>query len=644
MQFGNVAHRYANSDQLDPAVYGQYRKAEFYDKQNVQSNSATQRRSAGDSGMRVNFEDGHGSAVRQSRDKTVMRPRSVNSATHWEKYNQVEQTGHKTARRPRSVTFALPDENAYSALGSQEKDLRTQKAEAPQDSRHSARQPEEGGYSRAGYHQNQSALQNFQRAYNTPQSTANTGDCRGRNASYRTACTTTNQQKARAMQQVMSGYETMKPVDHSRTNKSHASPPEYSEYVAMQRQRALDGVNHSAQNVRQQRTGYPAREDNGYEEMRPQHCYNPAARSAATTEQNLAHSNTAAFQQNAAAYSVAGNQQNPPISNPSSHQYSHATSDSSPTYRNTGAQRSGKYSHTSTQQISPHSTAATQANGAYSHTASSQPNYAYNRSARQPSRPHHAAATTAQESTPYNMAAAQQDVTYSHPTSQQYGAYHPPPTTQQNGAYSHVTNQQNGIYHPAAAMQHYPPYSGAVTQQHGPYGHQTGQQNGTYPAAAAQQVPLYNPMSTQQNGTYAATSYSTATTQQNGTYNHVTSTQNGAYHHAAPLHQSAPYSTTGNQQNGTYSHVTNPQNGSYHPVTTQENGTHSTGMHQSQEGHQSNNENQQENGYDGYDSSDSDFDDTDDDDAYDYVNLRQSPGTKNGAKDSTDACYQQSDR
>ena len=73
VQFGYGSRHCGNPDQLDPAVYGQYRKAEAYNEQN-------------DGSRRVSFEDDRVHAVRQSRDKTLVRPRprSVTGATQWE--------------------------------------------------------------------------------------------------------------------------------------------------------------------------------------------------------------------------------------------------------------------------------------------------------------------------------------------------------------------------------------------------------------------------------------------------------------------------------------------------------------------------------------------------------------------------------
>ena len=626
VQFGNGSRHIANPEQLDPAVYGQYRKAECYAGQNAPCNSSSLRRSAEDGWRRVSFGDDNTKPVRQSRDKTVVRPRSVNCTTQWETSNQAAQSGHKTVRRPRSVTFALPDEkHACNSLPNQRKDSKTQQAGARQDGHYASRPPEEGAYSRTGHHQNQAPSQSFQRGYTTQQGTANTGDCRGRNASYRAACSTTNQQKARAMQQIMNGYETVNPSDHNRLNKSYSSPPGYSEYVAMSQQHAPDGVNHSAQNVRQQRTthraGYDrtntAHEESGYEEMRPQHFNTSVACSSVTTQQNVAYSNTAGIQQNPSYGTVAMHQEQ------------------NPSYRNAAVQQRGSNRCGSTQHNPPYSTAATQPNGKYSHAA------------RQESGAFHHAAGAAQQITPHSMAAARQDVTYSHVTSQQYGAYHPAATaqqslpysasatqysgtyshaaSQQNGPYSHsaystASTQQNGTYNPAVTAQQSSAYNASATQQNGTYSHFTSQQNGAYSQATSQQ-----------NGPYSQSAYSTAATQQNGTYSHATSQQNGPYSHSA-------YSTAATHQNGTYSHATSQQNGTYYPATTQQNVIHSN--------HHGDNTAYQENGYDGYDSSDSEFDDTDDDHLYDYVNLKQWNGAENGTNESADqdSHYQHSDR
>ena len=650
VQFGNGSRHIPNPEQLDPSVYGQYRKAECYAGQNAQCNSSSLRRSAEDGRRRVSFGDDNAKPVRQSRDKTMVRPRSVNCTTQWETSNQAAQSGHKTVRRPRSVTFALPDEkHAHNSLPNQRKDSRIQQAEARQDGHYASRPPEdEGAYSRTGHHQNQAPSQSFQRGYTTQQGTANTGDCRGRNASYRAACSTTNQQKARAMQQIMNGYETVNPSDHNRLNKSYSSPPGYSEYVAMSQQHAPDGVNHSAQNVKQQRTthkaGYnrtnTAHEESGYEEMRPQHFNTSVACSSVTTQQNVAYSNT------------AGIQQNPPYGTVAMHQ------EQNPSYRNAAAQQRGASRSGSTQHNPPYSTAATQPNGIYSHAA------------RQENGAYHPADGAAQQIPPHSMAAAQQDVTYSHVTSQQYGAYRPAATAQQSlpysasatqysGTYSHATSQQNGSYshsaystaathqngtcNPAVTAQQSFTHNASTTQQNGRYSHSTSQQNGAYWHATSQQNgsyshSAYSTTATHQNGTYnpsvtaqQSSSHNASATQQNGTYSHATSQQNGPYSQSA-------YSTAATHQNGTYSHATSQQNGTYYPATTQQNVIHSN--------HHGDNTAYQENGYDGYDSSDSEFDDTDDDHLYDYVNLKQWNGAENGTNESADqdSHYQHSDR
>ncbi|KAL9988183.1 hypothetical protein ACROYT_G002593 [Oculina patagonica] len=505
VQFGDGARHYGrNPEQLDPAVYGQYRKT--YGGQIAQYNATTLRRTGDDGKRRVSFEDDHVNAVRQARQ----RPRSANITSQREKIyvfpsskeqdvrsrrggdaqydHYAGQSGHRTVQRPRSVTFASQNEDAYSSTTSQQ---RMQWAAAAQGGQHSVRPPDQGGYSRAGYHMNQAPQQSAYRSDKPPHSKNATpqgptfADQKARNASYRAACSTSNRQQARASQ---SGYEHISPVDYSQTNgtsrqSAHAQAPEYPEYVSMSQPHAPDAVNYNTQSVVQQRTAYRAGHDQrtaanqGYEEMAPLYLNPPVPHSAA------------GFQQNGTPYSVATTQQN----------------------------------------RIPYSSATTHEN-----------------------RTPYQGATTQQNGVPYSAAGTQQNgIPYSAVTTQQNRIPYHGATTQQNGIH---TPQQNGIPHSAATnQQNRIPYSAATAQQNGiPHSGSTTQQNG---------IP-YRVSSSQQNGI----PYSSATTQQNGVpYSTTTSHKTGMPYNAGAFPQHCmSYSTAPSQQNGTsYSVAANQQNVSY---------------------------------------------------------------------------------
>ena len=643
VQFGHGSRDSGNPGELDPAVYGQYRKAEFYAGQNAQYNPSSLRRSADDDRRRVSVEDDQVHAVRQRRDQTVVRPRSVNATTRRETANQAQgarspagtggKSGHKnkSVQRPRSVTFALPDENVYSSMANQQKDLRMQQAGTPQDSRYSATPPEEGGYSRAGYHTNQSPQQSFHRANTAQQGTGNPGEYKGRNASYRVACGTANQQRARAMQQ-HNGYEVMNPIDYSKTNGSCASPPEYADSIARLQQRSPDKANHGAENVTQQRTAFKILYDQndpgyGYEEMRPLH-HTPAVHSSATTGQNAAYRTTGIYQNS--HYSTAPSQQNPPYSSAATQQtaihsqaalhqhppYSSAATQQSPPHSTVAAQytrihsqavswQNPPHSRAANQQSSPYSTAATQHTGIHSQAASHQ-NPPYSGATTQQSSPYSTVATqqtgihsqaASRQNPPRNRAATLPHGTRRHAATQLNTPYSTT-AAQQNGTYDHGSSQQSGTYHPSSVAQKSPPYSTAATQQDGVYGHVTGQQSGTHnPALAAYQSTPYSTAAAQQNGTYyppsvaqESPSYGTAASQQNGTYyppsvaqespsyGTAASQQNGTYYPPSVAQQSPSYSTAATQQNGGYSPAAGRQNGTYprHASTAQQSPRYST--------------------------------------------------------------------
>lgn len=640
VQFGTVSRHSGISEELGPAVYGQYRKADFYHGQNVQYNPASLRRSTVSGVRPTSLDDNQVHNVRQSRDKTLVRPRSVNLSTQKESCHDSAaseskmQSGLKTVRRPRSVTFSLPNENVDSSTATQQRDSRMQQTAEAQD-RQSVSPAEKGGYDRARYKLNQSPKQNFYRA-NTMQQT-DTGDYKGRNASYRVACSASNRQKAAAMLQ-RSEYEVMHPINNDQTSRT---PPAYSEAVARLQQRTAYRSEYS-QNHSTQR--------DGYEEMQPLHLSNAAPRSsAAATRQNAEYGNIS-----------------------------------------TGTQQNGIYSTAPSQQYRPYSTVATpQENGIYSHIAPSQ-SLPYGRATTQQNQPPYSMAATQQngiclnplystagghQCSPYSTAAGHQNPPYSTSAGHQNPSYstsaghqHPPYSTSaghQNPPYSTSAGHQNPPYSTSAGYQN-PPRSTAVSHQSTPYSTAPPQQNGSLSRTAVHESPPYSTATSLHNGVYNRGTtqqnrpYCTATTQQNGTYyNPQHNAKNGSYGHATnqlngiyecmERQQNPPYSTASAKQNGFQNHVTSQksesyysrdavhQNGVFNNPETLQNGTHSNGIH----------EHQLDNGYDGYDSSDSEFDDSENDHAYDYVNLKEWTGAEHGTTNSAtdqDVYIEQCDR
>ena len=651
VQFGTVSRHSGISEELGPAVYKQYRKADFYHGQNVQYSPASLRRSTVSGVRPTSLDDNQVHNVRQSRDKTLVRPRSVNLSTQKEScYDSAASeskmlSGLKTVRRPRSVTFSLPNENVDSSTATQQRDSRMQQTAEAQD-RQSVSPAEKGGYDRARYKLNQSPKQNFYRA-NTMQQT-DTGDYKGRNASYRVACSASNRQKAAAMLQ-RSEYEVMHPINNDQTSRT---PPAYSEAVARLQQRTAYRSEYS-QNHSTQR--------DGYEEMQPLHLSNAAPRSsAAATRQNAEYGNIS-----------------------------------------TGTQQNGIYSTAPSQQYRPYSTVATpQENGIYSHIAPSQ-SLPYGRATTQQNQPPYSMAATQQngiclnplystagghQCSPYSTAAGHQNPPYSTSAGHQHPPYstsaghqHPPYSTSaghqnppystsaghQNPPYSTSAGHQNPPYSTSAGYQN-PPRSTAVSHQSTPYSTAPPQQNGSLSRTAVHESPPYSTATSLHNGVYNRGTtqqnrpYCTATTQQNGTYyNPQHNAKNGSYGHATnqlngiyecmERQQNPPYSTASAKQNGFQNHVTSQksesyysrdavhQNGVFNNPETLQNGTHSNGIH----------EHQLDNGYDGYDSSDSEFDDSENDHAYDYVNLKEWTGAEHGTTNSAtdqDVYIEQCDR
>ena len=621
VQFGTGSRHSGNSEQLGPAVYGQHRKADFYHGQNVQYNPASLRRSTVGGGRRTSLDDDQVHNVRQSRDKTLVRPRSVNLSTQKESYydsaasESEKQSGLKTVRRPRSVTFSLPNENVHSSTATQQRDSRMQQTAEGQDSQ-SVSSAEGGGYDRAGYKLNQSPKQNFYRA--NPMQQTDTGDYSGRNASYRVACSASNRQKAAAMLQ-RSEYEVMHPINNHQTSRT---PPAYSEAVARLQQRTAYrseyNQNHSTQR-------------DGYEEMQPLHLSISAPHSsAAATRQNAEYGNISAGIQQNGIYSTAPSQQYRPYSTVATPQengiYSHiAPSQSLPYSRATTQQNQPPYSMAATQQngmylnppcttaaghqCSPYSTAADHQNPPHSTSAGHQ-NPSYSTSAGHPNPSF--STSPGHQNLPYSTAAGSQNPPRSTAVGHHSARYSIAPP-QQNDALSHTAVHQN------------PPYSTATSLHNGVYYRGTTQQNRPYYTAT-----------TQQNGTYdhSPNRYNTQHNAQNGSYGHATNQLNGTYEYVE-RQQNPPYSTASAKQNGFQNHVTSQksesyysrdaahQNGVVNNPETHQNGTHSNGIHR-------HHETQQDNGYDGYDSTDSEFDDSEGDHAYDYVNLKEWTGAEHG--------------
>ena len=651
VQFATVSRHSGISEELGPAVYGQYRKADFHHGQNVQYNPASLRRSTVSGVRPTSLDDNQVHNVRQSRDKTLVRPRSVNLSTQKESCHDSAaseskmQSGLKTVRRPRSVTFSLPSENVDSSTATQQRDSRIQQTAEAQD-RQSVSPAEKGGYDRARYKLNQSPKQNFYRA-NTMQQT-DTGDYNGRNASYRVACSASNRQKAAAMLQ-RSEYEVMHPINNDQTSRT---PPAYSEAVARLQQRTAYRSEYS-QNHSTQR--------DGYEEMQPPHLSNAAPRSsAAATRQNAEYGNISTGTQQNGIYSTAPSQQYRPYSTVATPQengiYSHiAPSQSLPYGRATTQQNQPPYSMAATQQngiclnplystagghqCSPYSTAAGHQNSPYSTSAGHQ-NPSYSTSAGHQHPPYSTSA--GHQNPPYSTSAGHQNPPYSTsaghqnlPYSTEAGYQNPPRSTavsHQSTPYSIAPPQQNGSLS-RTAVHESPPYSTATSLHNGVYNRGTTQQNRPYCTGT-----------TQQNGTY----YNPQHNAKNGSYGHATNQLNGIYE-CMERQQNPPYSTASAKQNGFQNHVTSQksesyysrdavhQNGVFNNPETLQNGTHSNGIH----------EHQLDNGYDGYDSSDSEFDDSENDHAYDYVNLKEWTGAEHGTTNSAtdqDVYIEQCDR
>ena len=503
VQFGDGLHHHRRiPEQLDPAVYGQYRRT-GQSGQSAQYNPATLRRTSEDGKRRVSFEDDHVDAARrQAGHKTVQRPRSANitsqrermygsaanreqgSRSNWEGEPQRDpyaretsrQSGYRTVQRPRSATIASQNESVYSTTSSQQ---RMQWAGAAQDT---ARPSDQGGYSRAGYHLNQapqkSALKSGKSPHAgsaTPQGTAYAGDYRARSASHGAGYSTTSRQQSRASQ---NGYEHMSPVNYSQASGSNSQnaygpAPEYPGHAARPQQRAPDAVNYGAQNfVQQQRTAYRPGHDQrstaqqGYEEMAPLYL-NPAVPYSG-----------AGIQQNGTPYSAAGGRQN------------------GTPYNTTTTQQNGipHGAATSQQNEMPYGTPTSHQNGLPYSTAANQRNMSFR------------AATGQQNGLPFNTS-----------TSQWNGIpYSTAASSQNNNPYSSAPNHQNGT-----------PYSSTACPQNGsPYSTTANHQNRPPSIAAAiqQHCMSYSTAPSQQNGT----SYSVAATHQNGAYTATHYSQGGS--------------------------------------------------------------------------------------------------------------------
>lgn len=587
VQLSNGTQKCANRKQHNPMENGQYRKTE-----------GSLRRLANHGWPTVSFEDDH--AV-QKRDKTVMRPRSVSSGRSYQKSgNQIEKSELETVRRPRSVTFVLPDGNDIRKENSKE-DYKNDRVGILGNDRYSSR-PEKFAFSTAGCQINQTSQASSQRSYSTPQGLVNAGEQRSRNASYRAAFhSATNQQKARAMQQIMNGYETMNPLDYNRNKTPRA---DCSDYVPLSQQRVSGHPIHGERKRTTNRKGYDQgkleQRHNGYEEMKPQNINSTASRSFATSQQNVEYINSSAVLNGA----YGNNARMPPYSKSADHR------DGSCNYasfkQKPQTQQAQAYENLSSGQNAPYS--STFVDEMYNHT-----NEYCDGACRHPTRgletTLHSAATASQKIPHYNMTATRQNVTCSHTTSQQYGGYHPPARPAlYNLPYTTLARPQNERHFPTTNQPNRPRHS-TVTSQHS--------------------IPCSCLPSSQQG-----ISYSSSGLQKNGVYDSAVVSQH-----------SMPYSSAATQQDEVYSHENgNHHNGACYPASTLDNGFDKTAFKQDQD--QDCDAAQHENGYDGYDSSDSDFDDTDnsDDDAQNgYEDLSQWNGVVNTSTDEGTG-YQQPDR
>ena len=626
VQFGDGSkHSRRIPEQLDPAVYGQYRKTRHpLNGQNAQYNPATLSRTSDDGKRRVSFEDDYVDAARrQTGYKTVQRPRSANITSQRERMyssaaneapdsrslregetqrdpyvrETARQNGYKTVQRPRSATLASQHGNIYSKTNGQQ---RMQWAGAAHDT---SRQSDQGGYSRAGYHMNHSPQQSAPRSDISPhsgsvkpQGTGYVADYRARSASHGAEYTNTRRQQTRALHD---GYEQMSPINYSQANGQngqHAYVPasEYPGSAAGSRQRVPDEVNYRAQNVvQQQRTAFRAGQarrgtvQQGYEEMAPLH------------HTSAAPQNGAGPQQSGTPYSTAERRKR-----------------GGTRYNTTGI----PYSIADARQNDlPHSAFTTQHNGGTTNHQNGMP---------------HRGGTGHQAELPYSTAMDQRNgIMYGATTNQQNGIPYGAAISNQNGIpYEAATSRQNGMpYGAATSRQNGMPYGAPTSRQNGiPYEAATLQQNGMpYNASSCQceDIPYSTGASSRNNNPYSA-----AHNQQNGVqnglpYGATTTQQKKQPTIAAEIRQHCmSYSTAPSQQNGaTYSVASTHQNVSY------------TATHHSQEGiPQGQSETPQQNGYDGYDgTSDSEFDDTDDDQLNEYVNLRTWHDGENGSNSPT---------
>lgn len=657
VQFGDGSQRSGRiREQLDPAVYGHYRRTGHpLNGQNEQYNPATLRRRSDDGKRRVSFEDDHVDAARrQAGYKTIQRPRSANITSQRERMyssaanegsdsrslregetqrdpyarETARQNGYKTVQRPRSATLASQNESTCSTTNSQQ---RMQWAEAAQDT---IRQSDQGGYSRAGYHMNQAPRQSsprsdisFHSGSVKSQGTGYGADYRARSASHGAEYTSTRRQQTRAQQ---NGYEHMSPVSCSQANgqnRQHAYVPasEYPGSAARSHQRVPDGVNYRAQNVvQQQRTAYRAGQDRrgaaheGYEEMAPLHYNSAAPQNGAGTQQSRTPYSTTGrrkkggtqYNTNGIPYSIADARQHDLPHDAVTTQHNGGTIN----HQNGMPHRGG----TGHQAEPPYSTATNQQNGAP-----------------------YGAATSQQNGMPYGATTSQQNgIPYGAVTSQQNGMPYEAATSQQNGIpYRAATSQQNGIaYGPATSQQNGIPYRAATTQQNGiPYGTATSQQNGmpyNAPTCQCDNIPYTTGASSQNSNPYSA-----AQNDQNGIpYSHAGFPQNGLPYSATTAQQNKQPSISAEIQQHCMSYSiapSQPHGTSYSVTSTHQNGSY-IATHHSQEGSPNgHSETPHQNGYDGYDSTDSDFDDTDDDQLNDYVNLKTWHEGQNGSNSST---------
>ena len=299
---------HGNAEQYGREIYGQYRKTgQYLNGYNSQYNPTTLKRPGSDGRKSVTFEDDQKNVGRQQiAYRTVQRPRSANITSQRESFYSAEnnqahnanslwrgslgQGELRNVQRPHSASMSSEQQNVYSSSVNQQRDLQAQWAMLKQYTAYATGVAEQGDYNRSGYVLNQTPQQNGGYWTGTSSQPAGNGaDYRSRRASHGATYSAMYRQQARAQQQ-RNGYEDMNAIqagiaaDFNRKNVARhqdvrGSSPQYG----ASRQQAASSVNYNDRVAMQQKTAHnanycqqsPARQQNGYEEMRPRHFRGP---------------------------------------------------------------------------------------------------------------------------------------------------------------------------------------------------------------------------------------------------------------------------------------------------------------------------------------------------------------------------------